>query len=473
MSYRTPYQSRIDRQCFHTQIQQKRGPLKKQHIPAESDVRFEPGGWNRIYPIATACFLAAITFFLYSSVSNFELLKLDDVSYVTANLNVQRGFTAATVAEAFSKPVAGNWQPVTVLSHMLDCSLFGVKAGPHHLVNVGFHVINAILLVWLVCRWTGKLLPALLLGALFALHPLRVESVAWISERKDVLSTMFWLLGLGIYTSWVRRRRLGNYLLLTLCLSLGLFSKAMLVTFPFTLLLLDVWPLRRIEFPNRFSDSGFWRSGRQLVREKLPLFAITAAFCLVALTAQRSAGAVAGFDALPLGVRLQTAVVAYVGYLGKFLWPVNLACIYPHPGAWPWWIVLGSCALLLAVTGFSIAMIRTRPWWFFGWFWYLGTLVPVIGLVQIGDQWMADRYTYVPLIGPVLALVWELDRLVEPGKEPHDRRPRGIHRGHQRLHFPDHPATDDLEGHGNIEPSCDSNHGGQCCDVDQPRHLPC
>jgi hypothetical protein len=190
----------------------------------------------------------------------------------------------------------------------------------------------------------------------------------------------------------------------------------MLVTFPFTLLLLDVWPLRRINILWRFTDGGFWRNVWPLVREKLPLFAMTTAFCWVALYAQRSAGAVAGMDALPLTVRIQTAVVAYSAYLGKFFWPVNLAGIYPHPGAWPWWMVFGSCALLLGITGFGFAVLRTRPWWFFGWFWYLGTLVPVIGLVQIGDQWMADRYTYVPLIGPALALVLEIWRFMSAGR---------------------------------------------------------
>lgn len=383
------------------------------HIPQVGSCNVEPPiPKQKASSIAFTCLLAALVLLIYAPVSNFKFLKFDDGSYVTGNLKVQRGINLDTVREAFSGTVAGNWHPVTVLSHMLDCSLFGVKAGPHHLVNVGFHVINVILLVGLMRRWTGQFLPSLLLGALFALHPLRVESVAWISERKDVLSTMFWLLGLGVYTSWMHRRRWSTYLLLTLCLALGLFSKAMLVTFPGILLLLDVWPLRRIEFPNRFSDSGFWRDVRLLVAEKLPLFVIAVAFCWVALDAQRSAGAVAGFDALPLGVRLQTAVVAYVGYLGKFFWPMNLACIYPHPGGWSWWMVLGSCVLLLTITGFSIAAVRTRPWWFFGWFWYLGTLIPVIGLVQIGDQWMAERYTYVPLIGPVLALVWELNRFI-------------------------------------------------------------
>ncbi|MES2660579.1 MAG: tetratricopeptide repeat protein [Verrucomicrobiota bacterium] len=385
--------------------------------PVDGGSPIPPPFWDaKAFSVGLTCLLVVVTLAVFGTVSKFKFLKFDDDSYVTGNLKVQRGITPETVCEAFSGTVAGNWHPVTVLSHMLDCALFGVKAGQHHLVNVGFHSINVILLVWLVRRWTGQFLPALLLGAVFALHPLRVESVAWISERKDVLSTMFWFLGLGIYTSWVRRPQWGKYLFLAFCLTLGLLSKAMLVTFPFTLLLLDVWPLRRIGFPKSFLDGEFRRNVWQLVREKLPLFGVTATFCWVALYAQRSAGAVAGFDVLPLTVRIQTAVVAYAGYLGKFFWPVNLACIYPHPGSWPWWMILGSSALLLGITGFSIAVFRTRPWWFFGWFWYLGTLVPVIGLVQIGDQWMADRYTYVPLIGPALALVWDLKLFMITGR---------------------------------------------------------
>ena len=386
-------------------------------VPVENGVLSTSHNWNdRASSFTLTCLLLISTLAVYWPVWNFKFLKFDDEAYVTGNFSVQRAFTSESVRDAFTGTVAGNWHPVTVLSHMLDCSIFGLNAGPHHLVNVGLHGINLILLVLLVRRWTGEFLPALLLGALFALHPQRVESVAWISERKDVLSTQFWLLGLGIYTSWVRRPGWRKYLLLSLCLALGLLSKAMLVTFPFTLLLLDVWPLRRIEFPNRFTDGGFWRDIRRMVWEKLPLFGMTGAFCWVALHAQRSAGAIAGLDALPLAVRIQTAVVAYSAYLGKFFRPVNLACIYPHPGAWPWWMVFGSGTLLLGITVFSFAVLRKRPWWFFGWFWYLGTLIPVIGLVQIGDQWMADRYTYVPLIGPVLALVWELQGFINAGR---------------------------------------------------------
>lgn len=386
-------------------------------VPAKDEVLSTSHNWyHRAFPFMLAGLLLLITLVVYGPVSNFKFLKFDDEAYVTGNLSVQRGITAESVRDAFTGTVAGNWHPVTILSHMFDCSLFGLNAGAHHLVNIGLHGVNLILLVWLVWRWTEEFLPALLLGALFAMHPLRVESVAWISERKDVLSTLFWLIGLGIYISWVRRPGWGKYLLLSLCLTLGLLSKAMLVTFPLTLLLLDVWPLRRIDFPSHFSVGVCCKKVLPLVREKLPLFGMTAVFCWVALHAQRSAGAVAGLDALPLAVRVQTAVVAYSAYLGKLLWPVNLACIYPHPGAWPWWMVLGCGMLLLGITGFSFAVLRTRPWWFVGWFWYLGTLIPVIGLVQIGDQWMADRYTYVPLIGPALALVWELRVFMGSGR---------------------------------------------------------
>lgn len=305
----------------------------------------------RFITFSFAGFLFALACLLYLPVSDFDFLKLDDDGYVTQNLNVQRGISSTSAVEALCKTVAGNWHPVTILSHMLDCSLFGLNAGLHHLVNVGLHVLNLILLVGLVCVWTGKYLPAILVGALFALHPLRVESVAWISERKDVLSSAFWLVGLGIYSSWVKRRHWAKFVLLALSLTLGLLSKAMLVTFPFTLLLLDIWPLRRIELSRRFLvDREFWRGLWPLFREKLPLFAITATFCWVALYAQRSADAIADLEILPFTVRIQTAMVAYVSYLDKFFRPLNLACMYPHPGSWPWGLVLGSGLILILIT---------------------------------------------------------------------------------------------------------------------------
>jgi hypothetical protein len=222
-----------------------------------------------------------------------------------------------------------------------------MDAGRHHLVNAGLHGVNLLLLVWIIRRLTGEFLPALVAGALFALHPLRVESVAWISERKDVLSTMFWLLSIAAYGFWVKRPKYWKYLLLVLFFALGLLSKAMLVTLPFTLLLLDLWPLRRLEAPNRFNDPAFISNFRGLVWEKIPLFAIAAAFCWVALHTQRSAGAVTDLAALPLPIRVQTALVAYAGYLGKFFWPVNLACVYPHPGSWPWWMVASAVVVLV------------------------------------------------------------------------------------------------------------------------------
>lgn len=365
--------------------------------------------------IALMAGLVVLTYLIYRPVTDFSFLIFDDDLYVTGNLAVQRGLGIQSVADALGETVAANWHPVTMLSHRLDVTLFGMDPGKHHLVNVILHLINLILLMTLFRLGTGKILPALVFGSLFALHPLRVESVAWISERKDVLSTMFWLAGIGLYGSWARRKSWWKYLLLTLVLTMGLLSKAMLVTFPFALLVLDIWPLGRLGFPKRPRDGIFWKKLRSLIWEKLPWFVLTTVFCVVAIRTQSSAGAVSGFDALPLLVRCQTAIVAYTGYLGKFIWPADLACVYPHPGSWSGWVVAGSLGILAVISSMVILIRNSRPWWLCGWLWYLGTLVPVIGLVQIGDQWMADRYTYVPLLGIAGAIAWEIHLLVAAG----------------------------------------------------------
>lgn len=388
---------------------QKSPPVSGDEKSRTSKAVFRPEiAWR----IAGVLILVSLIVAAYHAVSGFEFLQFDDDIYVTGNFWVQRGLSWSGFQKAFTETVAGNWHPVTMLSHMLDCTLFGLAPGPHHWVNVALHAVNSLLLVRLLQRTTGELYFALLVGILFAVHPLRIESVAWISERKDVLSTMFWLLGMGFYVSWVRSRSLLIYGLVMFCLLLGLLSKAMLVTFPFTLLLLDVWPLQRISLSERSPDRKFLVGVRTLVIEKLPLFVITAVFCWVALYAQRSAGAITEMDALSLGVRLQTAVVAYAGYLGKFFYPVGLAAAYPHPRSWAVWTVVGASALILVITAAVVCIGRKRPWWVFGWFWFLGTMIPVVGFVQIGDQWMADRYTYVPFIGPVVALTWELCLLI-------------------------------------------------------------
>ncbi|MFZ4483511.1 MAG: tetratricopeptide repeat protein [Chthoniobacterales bacterium] len=350
--------------------------------------------------------LALMVLLIYRPVVGFEFLRFDDDLYVTKNLEVQRGWSPGVVTRAAQANLAGNWQPVTFLSHALDVQFFALEAGRHHLVNALLHAINAVLLFALARRLGLPNVPAFFLAAIFALHPLRVESVAWVAERKDVLSTLFLLLSLLAYCSFARTRNGLLYATLLVCFALGLMSKVMLVTLPFALLVLDWWPLRR-------AQDWSMRSWTPLVMEKLPLLALSVIFCAVAVVAQRQAGALQDLATIPLAVRLETAVVAYAAYLGKSLWPAALSPFYTHPLAWPWWQVAGSAALLAAVTWAAWTVRRDRPWWLAGWLWYLGTLLPVIGLVQIGDQWMADRYTYIPLWGPLAAVIcegWQFSR---------------------------------------------------------------
>lgn len=353
---------------------------------------------------AAALAVAVAVAVLYRPVGHFAFLEFDDDLYVTENLAVRRGFEPGVVERAWRTNLAGNWQPVTFLSHALDVALFGLAAGRHHWVNVIWHATNAVLLLALARLLGLPLWPAAFLSLLFALHPLRVESVAWVAERKDVLSTFFFLLTLMAYSLWTRRKSAWLYGAALACFVLGLMSKVMLVTLPFVLLLLDWWPLRRAE-DNR---AGAWA---RLVREKWPFFLLSAVFCVVAVAAQQQAGAVRNLEEVSPGVRLQTALVAYVAYLGKSLWPVDLSPFYVHPQTWPAWQVVGASAILVALTAAAWRQRQQRPWWLVGWLWYLGTLVPVIGILQIGDQWMADRYTYLPMIGPLAAVVvqgWQL-----------------------------------------------------------------
>jgi Flp pilus assembly protein TadD len=351
------------------------------------------------------CLVAAtIVLALYRPVADFAFLEFDDNLYITENLEVRRGLEPGVAGRAWRANLVGNWQPVTFLSHAIDVQLFGLEAGGHHGVNAAWHAANAVLLL-LLARLLGlPVWPSLFLALLFAVHPLRVESVAWISERKDVLSTFFFLLTLIVYIFWTRRKSPWLYAAALVCFACGLMSKVMLVTLPFVLLLLDWWPLRRPASP-----AAWWR----LVGEKWPFFLLTAIFCVVAVVAQQQAGAMRDFTVLPLGVRGQTALVAYVAYLGKSFWPSDLSPFYVHPQTWPAWQVAGAAVVLAVLTTAAWLLRRRQPWWLVGWLWYLGTLVPVIGIVQIGDQWMADRYTYLPMIGLLAAAVvqvWQWTR---------------------------------------------------------------
>jgi protein O-mannosyl-transferase len=339
--------------------------------------------------------LLLVTAAAYWSVGRCEFLNFDDDGYVFAPL-VNKGVRTASVIWALTSVHTANWHPVTTLSHMLDCEVFGLRAGPMHWENLGWHLLNS-LLVFLVWRaLTQTLWRSALVAALFALHPLHVESVAWISSRKDLLSTLGWLLALGAYVRWTRAPSRIGYAAVALCLIAALLAKPMAVTLPCTLLLLDGWPLRR------------WPAipARRLVGEKLPLFAIVVAHSAITFIVQYNAGAANYAARIPLGARLGNAVVAYARYLGKTVWPEHLSPLYWHPGYWPVLAVAGAASLLVALSWAAWRTRHDRPWLAFGWLWFLGTLVPAIGIVQVGAQSMADRYTYVPLLGIFTAVAW-------------------------------------------------------------------
>jgi tetratricopeptide (TPR) repeat protein len=369
-----------------------------------------PSGSRVALTLAAAMVVATLAVFW--PVTRQGFINIDDNVYVVDNPRVREGLTWRGVVWAFSNDSAmANWHPVTWLSHQLDVSLFGLRPGRHHLVSLLLHAANALLFLFLFRNLTGALWPSLTVAAIFALHPLHVESVAWIAERKDVLSTFFWLMALAAWLRQVRRPAAAVSLAATALFALSLMAKPMGVTFPFVLLLLDWWPL------------GRWRLGSAapLFREKLPLFVLSAIASLIAVATQSAAGAVGRLELLPFPVRLTNAVVSYVAYLGKMVWPSRLAIYYPHPGGgWPWWQPALAALLLASLTAVAIREARRRPWLVTGWLWYAGTLVPVIGLVQVGSQAMADRYTYVPLVGVFVAVSWEAASLVRahPGLRP-------------------------------------------------------
>jgi tetratricopeptide (TPR) repeat protein len=364
-----------------------------------------------------ALLLALATVALYWPVLRCGFINFDDADYVTGNVHVQNGLTPGGIQWAFSHLVSSNWHPVTMLSHMLDCQLFGLKPWGHHLTSLLLHALNTALVFLLLRGMTGALWRSLLVAALFALHPLHVESVAWISERKDVLSTFFGLLCLMAYARYVGKSRVhppspnsgatgspkskGFYVLALLFFALGLMSKAMLVTWPFVMLLLDWWPLNRM----RSAERGV-RNFTKLVVEKIPFFALAAAASVVTFVAQRNGGAVAAIESLPLGERAGNAMISYCRYLGKTFWPADMAVYYPHPGHWPVSEVVLACLFLAGISALVFMRRRRQPFMLMGWLWFVGTLAPVIGLVQVGSQAMADRYTYIPSLGIFILTIW-------------------------------------------------------------------
>ena len=359
--------------------------------------------------IIISLFLILATFVAYWQVWNHDFVNFDDNMYVTENKRVQAGLTTDGIIWSLTTFEASNWHPLTWLSHMLDCQLFGMDAGWHHLTNLLIHISNALLLFIVLYKMTGNLWPSGFVAAAFALHPLHVESVAWVAERKDVLSTFFWMLTLYFYFSWAKQGGSFRYLVAICVFILGLMAKPMLVTLPFVLILLDYWPLRRIYTfieKSDYNNSHRRNISFRFVLEKLPFFFIVAISCALTLFAQEKGGAIISLEVHSIGVRIANALVAYLEYIGKMFWPINLTVIYPHQGMPSLWKILLAIVLLTSVSVLAIINRRNRPYLAVGWFWYLGTLVPVIGLVQVGYQALADRYTYVPLIGLFIVIAW-------------------------------------------------------------------
>jgi protein O-mannosyl-transferase len=360
--------------------------------------------------------LGAITWLVFSQTLRHDFVNFDDHVYVYDNPRITQGLTVDGIIGAFAHAHARNWHPLTTISHMLDCQLYGLKAAGHHFTNVLLHTIAVLFLFLVLKQMSDAFWQSAFVAALFAVHPLHVESVAWVAERKDVLSAVFFMLTLGAYMRYVRRRSAGRYLAMAVLFALGLMCKPMLVTLPFVLLLLDYWPLKRIKARRQKSDVRDQRSLLALVVEKIPLFALSAISCVATLLVQRQGPA--AIDQLPVVWRLNNAFVSYVTYIWQMFWPARLAVFYPHPNNQlaSWQIIL-ALLFLIAVSLWAILLRRRRPYILTGWFWYIGMLVPVIGLVQVGEQARADRYTYLPQIGLYILVVWGLADLIPQSPE--------------------------------------------------------
>ena len=399
---------------------------------------------NKRFVIVSCLLLVVLTSAVYLRVERNPFIDFDDGTYVTNNPYVQDGLTWKTFTWAWtSAKLSGNWHPLTWLSHALDCQLYGLNPAGHHFTSVLLHVLNVILLFLLLLRVTGAKGRSFLVAAIFALHPINVESVAWVAERKNILSTLFFLLTLGAYGWYAVKPDVKRYVAVAVLFALALAAKPMVITLPFVLLLLDFWPLQRIAGTNYREPGpktkkprkaaaavGVWFAAPQfpfwrLVREKLPLLVFCAGSAIVTVVAQRSTGSIADIVRIPFNIRLENAVNSYAGYIAKTFWPARFALYYPYPykGIAIWQVSLASL-FLLAVTVLVWKQRQARPYLVTGWLWYLGTLVPVIGLIQVGDQAMADRYGYLPLIGVFVIAVWGLNDLADRAKISF--RPRAV-----------------------------------------------
>ena len=388
--------------------------------------------------------LAAAALMAFWQVNRCDFINFDDPLYVTENTHIMQGITWEAVRWAFTSAYANFWHPLTMISHMVDVQLFGLNPHGHHMTSLLFHIANTLLLFLILDRMTEAPWKSAFVAALFALHPLHVESVAWVAERKDVLSTFFWMLTMIAYVFYVERPQLKSYLATFALFILGMMAKPMLVTLPFVMLLLDYWPLQRLEQKKAVPETRTepdkpvsaqtvvnearpavhkygWAGVRSLLIEKIPFFALIPLFSVLTYIAEGEA-----VKHYPMKVRISNAPVSYFIYIGKMIWPANLAVWYPHPGLWPLWQAAGAALLLGAVTAIVIMTAKRFPYLAFGWLWFVGTLVPVTGIVQIGGHGRADRYTYIPLIGlfvmiargiPELLKKWQPTRFPTPRKE--------------------------------------------------------
>jgi protein O-mannosyl-transferase len=377
-----------------------------------------PSGEKRIVIFGLLLVVATLAF--YNPIVRNGFTDFDDSVYILKNSQVQDGLTWDTVKWSFTTFHAGYWHPLTWLSHALDCQIFKLNPAGHHYVNLLLHVANALLLFLLLQQATGLTWPSLFVGALFALHPVNVESVAWVAERKNVLSTLFFLLALHAYDRYARTGRRYLYWSVTVLFALGLMAKPQIVTLPFVLLLWDYWPLQRMGFRSTTGSPAApaTPSFGFLVLEKLPLFILAAADSVITVIAQRAGGAVRTAGEVSASARLENVLVSYVRYLGKMFWPSRLAPMYPHPGnSLGVWQVVGAAVVLLVLSALVLRW-SDRRYLPFGWFWFLGTLVPMIGLVTVGEQAMADRFAYIPYIGIFVAVAWGLGALASEYKSP-------------------------------------------------------
>jgi tetratricopeptide (TPR) repeat protein len=376
------------------------------------------------YLFIICLFLVVATLAVYWQVLDNDFVNYDDDRYVTENIYVLKGVTFDSLTWAFTSSQFSNWHPLTWISHMIDCQLYGLNPKGHHLTNLLFHVANTLLLLLVLVRMTGALWSSSFVAALFALHPIHVESVAWIAERKDVLSTFFMMLTVWAYTLYVKKGGVRRYLLVALLFVLGLMSKPMLVTLPFILLMLDFWPLDRLclIYSTRTVATGQHTNKRlstfQLIWEKVPFFALAVASSVVTFIVQKRGGAIKSLMSYSLPTRIINALVAYIEYIVNMIWPVKLSVLYPHPGdSLPLWKGVVAGLMLALITTLVVCKARKVPYIAVGWCWYVVTLIPVIGIVQVGMQAKADRYTYTTLIGLFIVIAWGANDLLS--KWPH------------------------------------------------------